>query len=194
MVIRGHDKRIECLLLTLASCVSSISLHSEKGVRGVDPLVGTNGKEKSINRLPNRTMETHTLKFDSRRPALAGQHFLPPTGQKSWWGDCHRTSINHDIGLSSIYTITLGEGKWTRWKTRILLWHLMMGCPACAAGRPGGRLAGIFLVFPIHPPVSWIHMDSEETCIWPFSYITGRDGVWWSRGEGEVVFFRLSIA
>jgi hypothetical protein len=28
-----------------------------------------------------------------------------------------------------------------------------------------GRPAGIFLVFPIHPPVSWIHMDSEETCI-----------------------------
>lgn len=68
------------------------------------------------------------------------------------------------------YTRTLG-GKWTRWKTRILLWRLMMGCPACAAGRPAP--AGIFLVFPIHPPVSWIHMDSEEKCIWPFSYITG---------------------
>jgi hypothetical protein len=45
------------------------------GCEGVDPLVGTNGKEKSINRLPNRTMETHTLKFDSRRPAPAGQPF-----------------------------------------------------------------------------------------------------------------------
>jgi hypothetical protein len=122
------------------------------GCEGVDPLVGTNGKEKSINRLPNRTMETHTLKFDSRRPAPAGQHF-PPTGQKSWWGDCHRTSINH-IGLSSIY-YNSGGRKMDTVKNKNSSLTLDDGMPR-VCGRPAGRQEFFLFSLFIRPSAGFI--------------------------------------
>lgn len=126
-------------------------------------------------------METHTLKFDSRRPAPAGQHF-PPTGQKSWWGDCHRTSINH-IGLSSIY-YNSGGRKMDTVKNKNSSLTLDDGMPR-VCGRPAGRNFSCF------PYSSARQLDSYGE--WGKMYLTffvcnrprWGDG---AGGEGEVFF------
>jgi hypothetical protein len=182
VVIRGHDKRIECLLLTLASCVSSISLHSEEGVRGLTPLSERMGKKnQSIACRIEQWRHTHwNLTHAAQlRPANI---FLR---QDRRAGEVIVTGLQLITLVWAAYTITLGEGKWTRWKTRILLWRLMMGCPACAAGRPAGRNFSCF------PYSSARQLDSYGE--WGKMYLTffvcnrprWGDG---AGGEGEVFF------
>jgi len=123
--------------------------------------------------MPNRTMETirSTRHWNLTHAAQAG-HFTP-TGQEGGWytpTDCHRPSINHDIGWST-------TRKTDGWK-RDSFWRLMMGSPRAAAARRNA--------FSLFFRVS-CERDGGGKKMFDLFTITEWVG-WWSRGEVSIVY------